>query len=168
MDCIVYVLRLLVCYFLGISNYCKKVFNFNSSLFVFLVGIEVAIFLINLFIGNTESFAVIGLFFLIVIAYCIIVFIAGIQMNKAKINKYIPTSFIVYSVAYFVLILLLPAIIIDEAIDGSESIPLWVNIGSLIAELVPLYLINKVFSKITKEEDLEETRNEIFKNKIHE
>jgi hypothetical protein len=150
--------------FLCIGNYCKKTFNFKSSLFAVLVGLEIAIFLLNFIDEDDLSFVFIGLFFLVAIAYCVIMLIVGIQINKTKIQRQIPIAFIVYSIAYLMFILLLPAIIIDAAIDGSEKAPAWVIVGSLIAELIPLYLINKVFGKISKREDLEKTRKEIFNN----
>jgi hypothetical protein len=151
--------------FLGIGNYCQKNFSFKSSLFPVLAGLEVAIFLLSMFLEETDSFAIIGLYFLVAIAYCVIMLITGIHMNKTGINRYIPAAFIIYSVAYLVVTLLLPAIIIDAAIDGSEESPIWLTTGSLIMDLVSLYLITKVFVKMADKKDLEDARKEIFNNK---
>jgi hypothetical protein len=145
--------------FLGVGNYCKKIFNFQSSLFTVLAGLEVAIFLLFLFIEDSESFVVIGLYFLTAIAYCVIMLITSIQINKTNVSKYISTAFIIYSVTYLVFVLLLPAIVIDAAIEGSEEIPAWIIVGSLITELIPLYLINKSFGKMVEKEDLDENKN---------
>jgi hypothetical protein len=64
-----------------------------------------------------------------------------------------------------VFFLLLPAIMIDAAIDDSEEVPVWVTVGSLITELIPLYLISKVFGKMSEKEDLESIHKENFNHK---
>jgi hypothetical protein len=76
--------------------------------------------------------------------------ITGIKINKTECEKHIPSAFIFNSIAYLVFFLLLPAIMIDAAINGSEEAPVWVAVGSLITELMPVYLISKVFEKMSE------------------
>jgi hypothetical protein len=151
--------------FLCIGDYCKKFLNFKSSLFAVLAGLEAAIFLLNLIDEDVFSFAVIALFFIVAIAYSVIMLIVGIQMNKTAIQKQIPAALIIYSIASFVFVLLLPAIMIDAARDGSEEMPAWLTAGLLITSIIPLGLISKVFGTMSEKEDLEDIHKEIFNNK---
>ena len=140
--------------FIGLSDYYKKTFKFKSKLFVITAIIEVIVSIVAIILTDDADDVIFILSLLLVVTSFIIMLVIGIQLLQKNIGQKVATAFIVYAIVNIILLIF----------SLSEIEPsLWIIIEFII-EIFALYLINRDFSKMAKEEDLIETRNKIFKN----